>query len=116
MQGTDPRFGRNERSGRPRHVHPGSGDAAAAAQIVYDGPFSRNRLGGCLRNLVAVSGMRLRAFETVAARMLVRDGVEIIWQLHLRAAASDDRGSRLSALALIGIADTAERLWRTGGR
>ena len=56
--------------------------------------------------------MRPSAFETVAARMLARDGVEVIWQLHLRAAASYGRGNWLSALALVGIADTAERLWR----
>jgi hypothetical protein len=56
--------------------------------------------------------MRWSAFETVAARMLARDGVEVIWQLHLRAAASYGRGNWLSALALVGIADTAERLWR----
>ena len=56
--------------------------------------------------------MRLSAFETVAARMLARHGVEGIWQLHLRAAAFYIRGNWLSALALVGIADTAERLWR----
>lgn len=56
--------------------------------------------------------MRPSAFETVAARMLARDGVKIIWQLHLHAAASYGRGNWLSALALVGIADTAERLWR----
>ena len=50
--------------------------------------------------------------KIVAARMLARDGLEIIWQLHLRAAASYGRGNWLSALALVGIADTAERLWR----
>ncbi len=56
--------------------------------------------------------MPLRAFETVAARMLARDGIEVIWQLHLRAAASYERGNQLSALSLVGMADTAERLWR----
>ena len=56
--------------------------------------------------------MRLSAFETVAARMLARDGIEVIWQLHLRAAVSYGRGNRLSALALVGIADIAEQLWR----
>jgi hypothetical protein len=61
---------------------------------------------------MVLCGMRPNAFETVAARMLARDGVEIIWQLHLRAAASYARGHWLSALALVGIADTAERLWR----
>ena len=55
------------------------------------------------------------AFETVAVRMLARDGIEIIWQLHLRAAASYGRGNWLSALALVGIADTAERIWRGDG-
>jgi len=54
--------------------------------------------------------MRPSAFEAVAARMLARDGVEIIWKLHLRAAASYARGNWLSALALVGSADTAERL------
>jgi hypothetical protein len=44
--------------------------------------------------------------------MLAREGIEVIWQLYLRAAASYGRGSRLSALSLVGMADTAERLWR----
>jgi hypothetical protein len=47
--------------------------------------------------------------------MLARKGIEIIWQLHLRAAASDRRGNWLSAVALVSIADTAERLWRDLG-
>ena len=59
--------------------------------------------------------MRPSAFEIVAARMLARDGVKIIWHLHLRAAASYGRGNWLSAFALVGIADTAERLWRGDG-
>jgi hypothetical protein len=58
--------------------------------------------------------MRPSAFEIVAARMLARDGVEIIWKLYLRAAASHARGNWLSALAVVGIADTAERHWRDG--
>ena len=64
--------------------------------------------------MVAVCVMRPSAFETVAARMLARAGVAVIWQLHLRAAASYRRGNWLSAVALIGMADTAERLWRAG--
>jgi hypothetical protein len=39
--------------------------------------------------------------------MLARYGVEIISQMHHRAAASHWRGNLLSALALVGIADTA---------
>ena len=58
--------------------------------------------------------MRPTAFETVAAGMLAREGVEVIWQLHLRAAASYGRGNWLSAVALAGVVDTAERLWRDG--
>jgi len=79
-----------------------------ATKIVYDKGIP-TRIG------LEAFGMRPSAFETVAVRMLVRDGVEVIWQLHLRAAASYGRGNWLSALALIGIADTAERLWRDDG-
>jgi hypothetical protein len=50
--------------------------------------------------------------EVIAARLLAREGIATIWQLHLRAAASHRRGNWLSAIALIGIADAAERLWR----
>ena len=56
----------------------------------------------------------MNTFETVAAKMLAREGIGNIWNLHLRAAASYRRGNWLSALALAGIADTAERLWRSG--
>src|ERR1041384_1150116 len=56
--------------------------------------------------------MKPSAFEIAAARMLARDGVEVIWQLHFLAAASHVRGNWLSALAPVGITDAAERLWR----
>ena len=56
----------------------------------------------------------MNVFETVAARMLAREGIGIIWDLHLRAAASYRRGNWLSALCLAGLADTAEQLWRSG--
>lgn len=52
------------------------------------------------------------AFEIVAARMLATEGIGLIWQLHLRASLSHRRGNWLAAIALVGIADTAERLWR----
>jgi hypothetical protein len=45
--------------------------------------------------------------------MLARDGVKVIWQLQLQLRAAAGRGNWLSALALVGIADTAERLWRS---
>jgi hypothetical protein len=37
--------------------------------------------------------MKWSAFEAVAAETLARDGIDIIWQLHLRAAASYGRGN-----------------------
>jgi hypothetical protein len=54
----------------------------------------------------------MSTFETVAARMLAREGTGIIWKLHLRAAASYRRGNWISALALAGLADTAEQIVR----
>jgi hypothetical protein len=66
---------------------------------------------------VTILGEAMRqwnTFETVAAKMLARNGVAVIWQLHLRAAASYGRGNWLAAAALLGLADTAERLWRGG--
>src|ERR1700730_6457518 len=50
-------------------------------------------------------------FETIAARLLARQGIGLIWQLHLRASASHLSGNWLAAAALIGIADAAERRW-----
>ena len=49
--------------------------------------------------------------ETIASRLLARQGIGVIWQLHLRASASHLAGNWLSAAALIGIADAAERQW-----
>lgn len=49
--------------------------------------------------------------ETIAMRLLARQGIGVIWQLHLRASASHRSGNWLSAAALIGIADAAERQW-----
>jgi hypothetical protein len=57
----------------------------------------------------------MSSFEIVAARMLAREGMAVIWQLHLRAAASYMRANRLATAALAGLADTAERLWRNAG-
>src|SRR5947207_5302638 len=49
--------------------------------------------------------------ETIARRLLARQGIGVIWQLHLRASASHLNGNWLSAAALIGIAEAAERQW-----
>jgi hypothetical protein len=50
-------------------------------------------------------------FETIASRLLDRQGICVIWQLHLRASASHLDGNWLAAVALIAIADAAERQW-----
>ena len=52
------------------------------------------------------------AFQTIAERMLANEGIGVIWRLHLRASVSYRLGNWLAATALVGIADTAERLWR----
>jgi hypothetical protein len=69
--------------------------------------YKRAGLGA--RRLPVRQMRRWSTFETIAASMLTREGVEVIWQLHLRAAAPYGRGNWLSAAALVGIADTAER-------
>jgi hypothetical protein len=71
--------------------------------------------GAKTHRLISLTMRHTNGFETVAARMLAREGMGIIWKLHLRAAASYRRGNWLSAAALAGLADTAERLWRNGG-
>src|SRR6202022_4543112 len=42
-------------------------------------------------------------FETIADRLLVRQGIGLIWQLHLRASASHLDGNWLAAAVLIGL-------------
>src|SRR3954451_7423225 len=46
------------------------------------------------------------ASTTVVAQVPASEGAEIIWRLHLRAAAFYGRGNCLAALAVLGIADT----------
>ena len=72
-----------------------------------------SRLGSCPA-LGKHYMMVMRGFEMIAARMLARQGMGVIWDLHVRAAASYRQGNWLSATALVGLADTAERLWRNG--
>ena len=54
-------------------------------------------------------------FETIAERLLDRQGIHVIWLLHLKASASHLDGNWLSAAAFIGIADAAERQWASRG-
>jgi hypothetical protein len=50
-------------------------------------------------------------FETIANRLLARQGIRVIWLLHLKASASHLDGNWLAAAAFIGIADATERQW-----
>ena len=49
--------------------------------------------------------------ETAAARLLTREGVGAIWQLHVAAARAERNGHHRAALSMIQIADAAERQW-----
>jgi hypothetical protein len=48
----------------------------------------------------------------LALRMLIKEGVTGIWQLHVAAADAHRCGRSAVALLLIEIADAAEREWR----
>jgi hypothetical protein len=50
-------------------------------------------------------------FETLANRLLERQGIKVIWLLYLKASASHLDGNWLAAAAFIGIAEAAERQW-----
>jgi len=49
--------------------------------------------------------------EKLAATMLARDGVAIIWRLHIDAARASRLGHREAAAAIVEIADAAEEVW-----
>ena len=55
--------------------------------------------------MVVVSEMAPSAFETVAARLPARDGVEVIWELHLvpRLLTAEEIGFRLSLWSALPI-------------
>ena len=56
--------------------------------------------------------MSIGAFaEAVATRLLAREGIAAIWQLHVAAARAHREGHPLAGLSIIQIADAAERLW-----
>ena len=56
--------------------------------------------------------LRRTRVENIALTMISRDGVAVIWELHLIAAKAYREGSAASAAAIIEIADAAEREWR----
>ena len=49
--------------------------------------------------------------ENIARKILVREGVAAIWQLHLAAARAYRDGLNEAATAIVEIADAAEREW-----
>ena len=52
--------------------------------------------------------------ENIARKVLVREGVAAIWQLHLAAARAYRDGQKAAATGIIEIADAAEREWLGG--
>jgi hypothetical protein len=54
--------------------------------------------------------------ESIALELLTHDGVEVIWQLHLAAAAAHRLGHRAGAETLLKIAEAAEVVWSHGDR
>ena len=49
--------------------------------------------------------------KSLALRMLSRDGVAVIWQLHLIAAQAHRNGYPGAAASILEIADSAEEAW-----
>ena len=52
--------------------------------------------------------------KNIARKVLVREGVAAIWQLHLAAARAYRDGQKAAATGIIEIADVAEREWLRG--
>jgi hypothetical protein len=51
----------------------------------------------------------------LASRLLAREGLAAIWDLHVAAAHAYRHGRLETAEALIALADAAERAWLRGG-
>lgn len=49
--------------------------------------------------------------DKLATAMLARDGIPIIWRLHVDAAIAHSIGHREAAVAILEIADAAEQAW-----
>jgi hypothetical protein len=49
--------------------------------------------------------------ESLALRMLAREGIAIIWQLHLAATQAHRNGYASAAASILEIADAAEEAW-----
>src|SRR5207248_991560 len=70
---------------------------------------SSRRLG----RVVFQDGIRV---QSLALKMLARDGFAAIWVLHLSAARAYREGRKAAARAIIEIADDAEREWLRRGK
>ena len=67
-----------------------------------------------LGRVIFQDGIRV---QSLALKMLARDGFAAIWVLHLSAARAYREGGKAAATAIIEIADAAEREWlRRGNR
>jgi len=53
--------------------------------------------------------------ETLASRLLARDGMAAIWSLHVAAAAEHRNGRLETAAALVALADAVEHKWLSDG-
>jgi len=58
--------------------------------------------------------IRRTGTENIALNLLRRDGIAVIWELHLVAAKAKLGGNTAAAAAIIEIADAAEREWLRG--
>ena len=56
-------------------------------------------------------GLGRMGLENIARKILVREGVAAIWQLHLAAARAYRDGLNEAATGIVEIADAAEREW-----
>jgi hypothetical protein len=52
-----------------------------------------------------------RITEKLALSLLARDGIAVIWKLHIAAAQADRSGYPAAAAAILQIADAAEAAW-----
>jgi hypothetical protein len=76
----------------------------------YRQTFSSSRRFG---RVVFQDGIRV---QSLALKMLARDGFAAIWVLHLSAARAYREGRKAAARAIIEIADAAEREWLRSGK
>jgi hypothetical protein len=77
------------------------GRVHAVRQCILNAGPLRLRVMALLHNLT----------ESLARRMLAREGIAIIWQLHLAATPAHRNGYAGAAASILEIADAAEEAW-----